>query len=132
MSRYFTSNYQNPNPYIPASLSELYDLLGSMILWAPTFDKDGDDPEYDIETEFYSLTEGFGKVRGKLGEEPYAQVMDFAAKAKALFAEDPNDENGKTDQGRDLLFEIEDIIQAARRRRKAAKLKDHEGEVTGD
>jgi hypothetical protein len=132
MSRYYTSNYHNPNPYIPASLSEIYDLLASLILWAPTFDHDGYYPERNPETEFHVLTEGFSKVRTKIGEERYARLMDLAAKAKALFVDDPNDDNGKTDQGRDLLYEIEDIIQAARRRRKAAKLKDDEGEVTGD
>ena len=42
------------------------------------------------------------------------------------------DTNGKTDPGHALLFEIEDVIQAARRRRVVEKLPDEEGEVTGD
>lgn len=126
------SPYPYPKPYIPASLSEIYDLLGSMILWAPTFDKDGTYPEYNVDTEFHSLTEGFGRVRKKLGEERYAQLIDLAARAKALFADDPNDDNGKTDQGRALLFEIEDLIQSTRSRRVKARLKDEEGEISGD
>ncbi|MFD1106517.1 hypothetical protein [Sphingobium olei] len=125
--------YRNPNPYIPATLSEIYDLLGSMILGAPTFiDKTGYFVRQNIDTEFFSLTEGFGKVRKKLGEERYAQLMDLAARAKALFADDPDDTNGKTDQGRNLLFEIENLIQAARSRRVKARLKDDEGKVSGD
>jgi len=124
--------YPNPNPYIPASLSEIYDMLGSMILWAPTFDKDGAFPEYNIDTEFHALTEGFGKVRKKLGEERYAQLIALAAQAKTLFADDPDDDNGKTDQGGAVLFEIEALIQAARSRRVAAKLKDEDGDISGD
>lgn len=127
-----TSMYPAPSPYIPGSLSEIYDLLGSMILWAPTFDKDGAYPERNTDTEFHVLTEGFGKVRKKLGEERYGQLIDLAARAKSLFADDPDDTNGKTDQGRDLLFEIEDLIQAARSRRVKARLKDDEGKISGD
>lgn len=132
MSGHFTSSYHNSDPYIPASLSEIYDLLGSMFLGAPTFiDESGVFPERNIDSEFHALTEGAQKVRKKLGEEGYAQLIDLAEQAKALFADDPNDANGKTDQGRSLLYEIEKLIQAARLRRAAAK-KDDEGEVTGD
>lgn len=123
----------NPQPYLPASLSEIYDLLALLVLEAPTFiDETGHFPEQNIDTVFTMLTRGFGQVRKKLGEERYAKLNDLAAQAKVLFAEDPDESNGKTDQGRDLLFEIEDIIQDARKRRVKAKLKDDEGEVTGD
>lgn len=119
--------------YIPGSFSEVYDLLGSMLLWAPTFvDERGYFPERNIDTRFHQLIEGLERVRGKLGEERYTKLGDLTARAKALFIEDPKDENGKADQGRDLLFEIEAIIQDARKRRVKAKLKDDEGEVTGD
>lgn len=133
MNQSFVSSYYNPEPYIPASLSEIYDLLGSMMLGAPTFiDKSGVFPEQNIDRRFLQLTEGFGKVRKKLGEERYAVLTDLAERARALFAEDPQDNNGKTDEGRRLLYEIEDVIQSARSRRVAAKLKDEDGEVSGD
>jgi hypothetical protein len=122
-----------PRKYIPASLSEIYDLLGSMILWAPRF-TDEWDPFHDrnIDSEFYILVEGFGRVRKKLGEERYSALVDLATRAKALFADDQEDSNGKTDEGRKLLYEIEDIIQSVRRKRVATKQKDEEGEVSGD
>ncbi|MES2157375.1 MAG: hypothetical protein V4512_06195 [Pseudomonadota bacterium] len=133
MTEYFTSSYHNATPYIPASLSEIYDLLGAMILEAPIFiDESGVFPMRTIDTRFHQLVESFGKVRKKVGEERYAQLMDLAAQAKALFAADPDGDNGKSDQGRALLFAIEEIIQASRSRRVATKLKDDEGEVTGD
>lgn len=129
----WTNPYHNPNPYIPASLSEINDLLGSMILRAPTFlDKSGVFPDRNIETRFHQLTEAFTLVRKKLGEERYAKLVDLAARAKALFAADQDDTNGKTDEGRALLFEIEDVLRNARRRRVKARLSDDEGEITGD
>ncbi|MDX5982936.1 hypothetical protein [Sphingomonas echinoides] len=125
--------YFNPKPYIPASLSEIYDQLGSMILHAPTFlDRTLVFPDRNIDSEFDTLVKGFDIVRKKLGEERYAALIDLAARAKALFAADQDDTNGKTDQGRALLFEIEDILRDARRSRVKAKLPDDEGEITGD
>ena len=120
-------------PYIPASLSEIYDLLASLIGGAPTFiDKIGVFPDRNIDSEFHVLTEGFAKVRKKVGEERYGKLMELAARAKALFAEDPEDNNGKTDEGIALLYEIEAIVQAARKRRVKAGSKDEDGEVSGD
>ena len=125
--------YAKSKPYIPGSLREVNDLLGSMILGAPTFkDRLGHFPDWNIDSRFHKLTEGFAVVRTKLGEERYARLIDLAARAKALFADDQDDSNGKTDQGRALLFEIEDVLRDTRRERVAAKLPDDEGEVTGD
>lgn len=133
MSEFFISPYRNPNPYVPQALSEIWDLLGSMYLHAPMFlDKTGDFPERNIDSEFHILVESFGVVRKKLGEERYARLIDLVARAKALFAADPEDKTGDTDAGRKLLTEIEDIIQEVRSRRVAAKMKDDEGEVSGD
>lgn len=93
--------YFNPKPYIPASLSEINDQLGSIILGAPSFkDRLGDFPDWNIDSEFHKLAEGFSLVCKKLGEERYAALIDLAARAKALFADDQDDTNGKTDQGR--------------------------------
>jgi hypothetical protein len=104
-----------------------------MILDAPTFvDTLGYFPDRDIESTFHQLTASFDLAKAKLGETRYASLVDLATRAKALFADDPQDTNGKTDQGRALLFEIEDIIQATRTERVEARLPDDEGNVTGD
>jgi hypothetical protein len=129
----YTSTNTNPNPYIPASLSEIYDLLGSMIGGAPTFvDQSGYFPERNIDTRFHQLVEGFDRVKAKLGEDRHASLIDLAARAKALFIQDPEDKNGKANEGRQLLFAIEDVLSAVRSRRVKAKLPDDEGEITGD
>lgn len=125
--------YFNPKPYIPATLSEINDLLGSMILFAPTFvDPLGDFPCRNIDSEFRTLAEGFEIVRKKLGEDRYALLMDLALRAKALFAADQDDSNGKTNEGRALLCEMQDVLTDVRSRRVRKKLPDHEGEITGD
>lgn len=125
--------FSTPRRYVPATLSEIDDLLGSMILGAPTFkDRTGYFPNKNVDSEFLQLTDGLEVVRKKLGEDRYVKMIDIAARAKALFLDDQEDKNGKTDQGRDLLFELEDLLNEARRRRVEAKLPDDEGRVTGD
>lgn len=133
MSHGYISPYRNPEPYIPGSLSEIYDFLAGMLGGAPTFiDKAGLFPERHIDSEFDALVGGFGKVRKKLGEDRYAALIALAARAKALFADDPVEENGKTAEGIALLYEIEDIIQSVRSGRVKAKLKDEDGDISGD
>lgn len=133
MSGIHDSPYRNHESYIPASLSEIYDFLASLLGGAPTFvDDTGFDPNQNIDTEFAVLVAAFDKVRRKLGEDRYVKLIELSAQAKGLFASDPNDENGKTRQGYRVIHEIEGIIQDARQRRVKAKLKDDEGEVTGD
>jgi hypothetical protein len=133
MSDPYVNPLHNPDRYIPVSLSEINDFLASLLGGAPTFvDDSGFFPNRNINTEFAVLLAAFDNVRGKLGEDRYAKLIDLAARTKALFLADPNDDNGKTLEGCKLIWEIEDIIQDARKRRVKAKLKDDEGEVTGD
>ena len=127
------SSLRSDQPYIPHSLGEIYDLLGSMILGAPTFhDTTGIFPEQDIESEFLALIGGFGATSSKIGEETLAELLNLADRAKNLFSDDPTDSNGKTDQGRALLFEIEGIIQGIRRKRAEARSTDSDEEITDD
>lgn len=132
MSRYYVSSYHNPDPYIPQTLSEIDDLLGSMWLGAPKFIDETECFDRNIDSEFYQLVEGFGVVRKKLGEERYARLVDLAARCKACFAADPEDDNGQSDEGRKRLADMEDVISEIRSRRVAAKLKDEDGEISGD
>lgn len=125
--------YRNPDRYIPKSLGELLDYLTLFLSGVPGFiDKTGLYEDQNIETCFARFYEGIEFVRKKLGEERYAAVIDLAARAKALYLEDPDDTNGKTDQGVKLIHQIDDILTAARRGRVKAKLPDEEGEITGD
>ena len=129
----YISTYNQPILYVPKTLSEIYDYLAGIRSHAPSFvDKMGFRPEHNIDREFEGLVQGLELNRKKLGEERYARLIGLAAQMKALFAADPDDSNGKTDEGFKLLNQFEDEIKDARRRRSKAKLKDDEGEVTGD
>lgn len=125
--------YSNTDPYIPASISEIYDLLGSMILGAPTFiDRLGHFPERNIDSQFHQLTEGLGIIRKKIGEDRYLQLIELSRQAKILFAADQDDMNGQTDAGRNLLFQIEGLLIAARRGRLNKREIDDEGKISDD
>jgi hypothetical protein len=109
-------------PTIPETTGEVHELLGWMMLNAPRFeDKDGLFAGQSIETEFFALNEGWKKVRKKLGEERYARAVELTARMKALFEADPNDENGDAMAGRNIIFDLQDIIKASNnRKRKSA------------
>ena len=133
MSEQQNGPYRSRKLYVPGTLGEVDDLVGSMVLGAPRFtDKTGTFPDRNIDTRFHQLTEGLARVRAKLGDELYAKLIDLADRAKALFAADQEDANGKTDEGRALLFEMEELIDDVRRRRFEGGVPDYEGRVTGD
>lgn len=133
MNEQFFSSYRNQQPYVAKSLSEIYDLLSAFIGDAPRMEDRLDHfSYYNIDTRFDQLVQSFGVVRKKLGEERYARLVDLAARTKALYLEDPEDTNGKTMEGIKLVWEMEEVIQDARKRRVKAKLPDDDGEVTGD
>ena len=133
MSGQPSNSYRNHEPYIPSTLSEIDDLLGSMILGAPTFkDKRGAFPTRNLESRFHQLTESLNRVRIKLGDEHYAQLLDLAMRAKKLFAADLDETGGQSDQGRTLLFDMEDLLNDVRRQRVESKLPDDSGAITGD
>jgi hypothetical protein len=98
-------------PYVPQAVGELLDLLGYMMLAAPTFkDKTGYFPGKNIGTAFFSLNEGLLVVRKELGDEHYAALRAVSDKMRALFESDPDDKTGDTQAGRMLIHEMEDIL----------------------
>lgn len=105
-------------PYIPQTIGEIWDKLGSMMLGSPTFvDKTGYFPERSIDTEFFALKESFGVVRKKLGEERYATLMEMADRMRAHFEADPEDKTEDSLAGRALIHDMEDILKSIRSRK---------------
>ena len=99
-------------PYIPQTIGELWDLIGSMMLVSPTFkDKTGYFPDKSIDTTFVGLNSGIEAVRKKLGEQRYAALMTLSQRMRPLFKADPEDTTGDADAGRQLLHEMEDILR---------------------
>jgi hypothetical protein len=70
--------------YVPASIREVNDYLGYMVLSCPDYF----DPEEDMTCEraFEDLLEGLALARKKLGEERFVALVGMANEAKDLYA----------------------------------------------
>ena len=112
--------YMLYKPYVPQTVGEIIDLIGSMTLSAPSF-KDIL-REYDINAEirFGALNGGLDNVRKRIGEEAYTEARALSDRARALFEADPEDKDPEN-RGRKCFFEMEDILIAAVRRKPRAK-----------
>jgi hypothetical protein len=86
------------DPYIPQGKSELRDYLGLLMLSSPTFvDASGYFPERNISTVFY------------------LEAMDISNRMRAHFEADPDDSNGGSDAGRQLVYQLEDLLKRGRK-----------------
>lgn len=108
-------------PYIPKTIGEIMDNLGSMMLTAPTFkDKGGYFPQQNIDTEFFALNEGFKMIRKKVGEDGYEALVTLSDRMRAHFEADPDDKNGECDKGYACIREMETLLISLARRKKGA------------
>lgn len=113
---------RSDTPYIPQTISEIWDMLGSMVLSAPTFlDKTGYFPWQNIDTEFHALNEGLKAIRGKVGEENYEKLSALSDQMRAHFEADPEDKTDDGIKGRECIYEMEEILKSVRRKPKSAK-----------
>lgn len=101
-------------PYIPQSVGELWDLIGSMVLNAPRF-VDDDFPGKNIDTEFVELIEGLTTIRKQLGEDRFTKLREMAERTKAHFVAAADDDSEEVKAGRNLLFEMEEVLNEIRR-----------------
>ena len=104
--------------YVPKSVGEVLDLLASFMLSSPTF-KDDYFTERNVETEFFRLNESLLLIRHKLGEERYAKLLDLSNRMRAHFEADPENKTDETIKGRELILEMEDILNSSRSNQKA-------------
>lgn len=111
-------------PYIPQTPGEVWDLIGSMVLNAPKF-TDEDFPGKDIDTEFFELVEGLKVIRKRLGEDRYATLVEMAERTKALFVAATNDDADEVWAGRNLLLEMEEVLNQIRRKTPQAPTASH-------
>jgi hypothetical protein len=110
---------ESHKPYIPQTISELWDHLGSMMLNSPKFlDDSGYFPWQNIDTEFFALNESLKILRKKFGEDNYAEMVALSGKMRAHFEADPEDKTEEALMGRDCILAMEDIIKSLRRKRR--------------
>ncbi len=109
--------YKNTKPYVPRSVEEVQDLVGSMMLGAPTFvDKTEFFPDRNIESEFFCLNEGLKGIRKQIGEQDYDRLAGLTRRMRAHFEADPEDITGETAKGRQCILEMLEVLGAAWRR----------------
>lgn len=83
--------------YIPQGIGGVMDILGSMMLSAPTLkDKTGYFPDRNMDMTFFALNEGLKAVRKKVGEKNYQMRVHFEA--------DPEDNTEDGVKGRDCIW----------------------------
>jgi hypothetical protein len=88
-----------------------------MLLSAPKFtDKTGWLPFLNLDHVFQQLNEGLDHNRLTLGEERYRQLIGMSGQIRALFEADPENTTGETRKGRDIIYEMEDIVKQAGRK----------------
>lgn len=106
-------------PYICQTIGELNDKLGWMMIYAPTFKgRMGFLPERNLDTTFQGLNESLDNLRNKLGEKRYSEMRELSHRMRPLFESDPEETNGGSRAGREIIHEMELML---RRKRATAK-----------
>jgi hypothetical protein len=100
---------------VPENVSDLLDVLNSMLLNAPKYtDKTGYLPFLNLDYSFRELNEGLAFNRRKLGEERYRTLLRKSDEARALFEADPDKTTGETTKGRGIICEMIEILRPPR------------------
>ena len=87
------------------------DFLWFMMLKSPTFeDTSGCFPGRNVETTFFSLNEALKRLRRRLGERRFEELMSLSDRMRAHFEADPEDQTEDTLEGRKLIHEMEDLL----------------------
>ena len=96
-----------PNRYVPATLPEVRDYVGAMIIAVP--DLVDSITVGGVDGAYASLQEGFDLIRKRLGDELHSKLSQMAQASHAHFAE------GERKEGR-LMLQLIDEAMTQRRR----------------
>jgi hypothetical protein len=101
---------------IPSSFGDLLDKLTTILLCSPRFEDPtgGGQPWRNLDVRFYTLNEGLLNLRPKLGEELYHKLAVMSDEIRAYFEADPDETTGETRKGKDLVYEMEEMVKARR------------------
>jgi len=61
---------------------------------------------------FYSFNESLKILRPQLGEALYCRLVGMSDQMRAYFEADPDGTTGEARKGKNLVYEIEDLIKA--------------------
>jgi hypothetical protein len=96
-----TTDYQ-PGRYVPSTVSQIKDLLGSMSIRMP--DVPMPVTGEGMEETYALLLESLDLVRKRIGEERYVTLVEMAQQSKQLFID------GEDRAGAVMLANMEDVI----------------------
>jgi hypothetical protein len=97
--------------YVPKGLDAIYDLLGFMMLYSPTFiDKTERIADQNVETVFHSLNAALLAHKDDLREEKYVRLIGMSDRMRMHFEADPEDKTDDTLKGRELIDDMSDIL----------------------
>ena len=100
------------HPYIPRTVGELSDQLGSMMLSCPKFEDDsGFFPGQGIGTEFEALGGGLKNLRPVIGDDRFFRLTEMSQRMRTHFEADPEDKTDDTLAGRDIIEQMEEILK---------------------
>jgi len=82
-----------------------------MMLDSPTFeDATGFFAGRNLETTFEALNAGLERIRSKVGETRYGQLVELSRRMRRHFEADPEDKTEDSIEGRRLIGEMERIL----------------------
>jgi hypothetical protein len=82
-------------------------------------------PWQNLDVSFYRLNESFRGMRQELGEDLYHKLMAMSDQMRAYFEADPEEMTGETRKGKDLVYEMEALLEARRDEVRGAKVTGH-------
>lgn len=98
-------------PYIPQSAGETIELLGAMVLDAPSFEDDSYFVGKNIDTTYFALDEGLKVIRSKLGEDRYTRLVEMARVTKEKFLQAADEDAEEVREGRNVLIEMIEMLR---------------------
>jgi hypothetical protein len=108
--------FKNLPLYIPETVGDVDDLIGSMLLGSPKFiDRTGYLPHLNLETTFRQLDEGLQRVKAELGADLFQKLAAMSEQMRPLFEADPDEETGQAREGQKILLEMSDLVEARAR-----------------
>ena len=101
---------------VPGTISELSDLLATIVLRAPELQVGLGFPSYrNLNYIFTQLTLGLDANRARLGEARFLELTRMKDEVRALFEADPDDKTGEMHRGCLMINDMDEILRTVPR-----------------
>jgi hypothetical protein len=101
--------------FVAECLSDLADQAVCLSIDAPTYSRVKHIlPHATLDSQFFTFTEGLRRFRPQLGETLFRKLFEMCDEARACFEADPDRTTGETDRGKQLILDVEAMIEEVR------------------